>query len=78
MNSDVLLENGPLLSLAVTMPTVYIETSIVSYYTSRPSRDLVTAVRQQITREWWETNRLGFETYVSMSMSALSSVLLTN
>ena len=49
----------------VIMSTVYIETSVVSYYTSRPSRDLVTAARQQITREWWETNRLGFETYIS-------------
>jgi len=33
---------------------VYIETSIVSYYVARPSRDLVTAARQQVTREWWE------------------------
>ena len=65
MNSDILLENETLLSLVVTMSTVYIETSVVSYYTSRPSRDLVTAARQQITREWWETNRLGFETYIS-------------
>ena len=47
------------------MSKVYIETSVVSYYTSRPSRDLVTAARQQVTREWWETSRLGFETYVS-------------
>ena len=65
MNSDVLLKKGPLLSLVVTMSTVYIETRVVSYYTSRPSRDLVTANRQQITREWWETSRLGFETYIS-------------
>ncbi|HYN77430.1 MAG TPA: hypothetical protein VES73_06535 [Lamprocystis sp. (in: g-proteobacteria)] len=35
-------------------PTIYLETSVVSYLTSRPSRDLVTAARQQITREWWE------------------------
>ena len=35
-------------------PSVYIETSVVSYLTSRPSRDLVVAGHQQITREWWE------------------------
>jgi predicted nucleic acid-binding protein len=47
-------------------PKVYIETSVVSYYTSRPSRDLVTAARQQVTREWWEESRNKFETYISI------------
>jgi hypothetical protein len=46
-------------------PKVYLETSVVSYYTSRPSRDLVTAARQQVTREWWEESRSQFETYIS-------------
>lgn len=31
--------------------TVYIETSVVSYFTSRPSRDLIIAARQEITHE---------------------------
>lgn len=35
-------------------PSVYIETSVVSYLTARPSRDLVTATYQQITRYWWK------------------------
>ena len=34
-------------------PTVYIETSVVRYLTARPSRDLVIAAYQEITREWW-------------------------
>ena len=34
-------------------PTVYIETTIPSYLTARPSRDLVLAAHQQITGEWW-------------------------
>jgi len=44
---------------------VYIETSVISYYTSRPSRDLVTAARQQVTREWWEEMRQQFGSYIS-------------
>ncbi len=34
---------------------VYIETTIPSYLTARPSRDLIKAAQQQITREWWQT-----------------------
>lgn len=34
-------------------PTVYIETSVISYLTSRPSRDLIAAARQELTRRWW-------------------------
>jgi hypothetical protein len=32
-------------------PKVYLETTIPSYLMARPSRDLVTAAHQQITRE---------------------------
>ncbi len=34
-------------------PKVYIETSVISYYTARPSRDLIVAGHQQITQDWW-------------------------
>jgi len=33
---------------------IYLETSIVSYYAARPSRDLVIAARQEITHEVWK------------------------
>ena len=33
--------------------SVYVDTSIVSYLTARPSRDLVIAAQQTMTREWW-------------------------
>jgi len=36
-------------------PRLYVETSVLSYLTARPSRDVVVAAHQQITREWWET-----------------------
>ena len=34
-------------------PSVYVETSIVSYLKARPSRDLIVAAQQAMTREWW-------------------------
>ena len=45
--------------------TVYIETSIVSYLTSRPSNDIRVAANQNTTIEWWETRRALFDLYVS-------------
>lgn len=50
--------------------TVYLETSIISYLTARPSRDLVTAARQELTREWWELRRAAFDIYVSAAVIA--------
>ena len=44
---------------------VYLETTIVSYLCVRPSRDLVVAAHQQITREWWATQRSRFDLYTS-------------
>ena len=45
--------------------TVYVESSVISYLASRPSRDLVTAARQTITLEWWEERRRQYEVYIS-------------
>ena len=44
---------------------VYIETSVISYLASRPSRDLVVAGRQQLTHIWWETRRSAFDLVIS-------------
>jgi hypothetical protein len=44
---------------------VYLETSVVSYLTARPSRDLIRAARQQITREWWDARKGDFDLFVS-------------
>jgi hypothetical protein len=46
-------------------PKLYLESTIPSYYVARPSRDLVTAAHQQITRDWWARRAKDFEIYVS-------------
>jgi predicted nucleic acid-binding protein len=46
-------------------PLVYIETSVVSYLTARPSRDLLTAARQAWTIEWWEIAPIHWEIAIS-------------
>jgi hypothetical protein len=43
---------------------VYLETSVVSYLTAFPSRDVVVAGHQQVTRDWW-SRRARFELFVS-------------
>ena len=45
-------------------PKVYLETTIVSYFAARPSRDIVTAAHQQLTQEWWEGRRSDFEVFI--------------
>lgn len=45
--------------------TVYIESSVISYLASRPSRDLVIAARQAITIEWWEVRRRQYDVFIS-------------
>jgi len=46
-------------------PKVYIETTIISYLASKPSRDLIAAAHQQITHQWWETRLPDFDVYIS-------------
>ncbi len=44
---------------------VYLETTVVSYYTADPSRDLVIAGRQESTREFWKQLGQELAPYVS-------------
>jgi hypothetical protein len=46
------------------LPKVYIETSIPSYLTARPSRDLVLAGNQETTKMWW-LRRQSYDLYIS-------------
>ena len=53
--------------------TIYIETSIVSYLTARPSRNIITAARQELTREWWDQDRDHYDLFISEFVLAESS-----
>ncbi len=46
-------------------PKVYLETSVISYLVSRPSRDLIIAANLQTTQEWWRTRRQYFDLFIS-------------
>jgi hypothetical protein len=46
-------------------PTVYVETSVISYLVARKSKDARVAANQELTLEWWRTRRDRFELYVS-------------
>jgi len=46
-------------------PKAYIETSVISYLAGRPTRDVVIAAHQEITRQWWETRAPAFDLLVS-------------
>ena len=50
------------------METVYLETTIISYLASEPSRDLIVAGHQQITREWWTQRRALFACSISQEV----------
>ena len=46
-------------------PIVYIESSVISYLVSRPSRDVVISGRQAISHDWWDNHRYRFDLRVS-------------
>ena len=46
-------------------PKVYLETSIISYLTAFPSKDVITAGHQLTTFDWWENHRRKFEIVAS-------------
>ena len=46
-------------------PTVYLETTIVSYLTSWRSPQLIMAAHQEATRAWWDEHKSSFDVFVS-------------
>lgn len=49
----------------MSLPKLYLETTIPSYLTARRSRDLRLAADQETTEEWWESKRHEYELFVS-------------
>jgi len=48
------------------LPSVYVETSVISYLAARSSpTNLRVAANQETTREWWGSRREKFDLYVS-------------
>ena len=45
--------------------SVYIETSVPSYLTATPSRDVRAAAWQQITSQWWDEMRADYDLFTS-------------
>lgn len=46
-------------------PSLYLETTIPSYYTARVSQNLIVAAHQAITQEWWQQEALKYNIYIS-------------
>jgi len=44
---------------------VYIETSVISYLTARPSNDIRAMANQNVTIEWWEMQRSNYDVFIS-------------
>jgi predicted nucleic acid-binding protein len=47
------------------LPTLYLETTVISYQVARPSRDLVIAAHQECTHRWWEVRRTEYQLFIS-------------
>lgn len=61
----MLIINNSFAILSNVKRSIYIETSVISYLTSRGSRDLVISARQEETRQLWPRLLTEFESYVS-------------
>ena len=54
-------------------PKIYLKTTIISYLAARPSKDLITAAHQQVTRDWWQNRRRDFDLFSSQLVIQESS-----
>ena len=46
-------------------PTLYVESSIVSYLRARPSGHVISAARQLVTQRWWQQERQNYQLFTS-------------
>jgi len=61
-------EQNRLMGSNIIKPSVYIETTIISYFTSKPSNDLLVLSRQRITEEWWNSKLPELDCYISQAV----------
>jgi predicted nucleic acid-binding protein len=45
--------------------SIYLDTSVVSYHTSKPSRDIIVLAHQEITRQWWHMAVKRYDVFIS-------------
>ena len=64
-NSDRFINIDDHVDSMAKKETIYLETSLVSYYTAKASRDIVTLAHQQITRDWWDLYHNLYTFYIS-------------
>ena len=64
-HEDILLYSTKMSYNVNMLPIVYIETTVISYLASRPTRDIVNASRVAITFDWWEKHRHRFNLKIS-------------
>jgi hypothetical protein len=46
-------------------PSVYIESTVISFYANRRSKDLIVAAYQEISADWWENELHKYQPYIS-------------
>jgi hypothetical protein len=57
--------NRPQIRAVSESQSKYIESTIPSYVVARPARDLLQAARQQLTRDWWDFQRVKQDLFTS-------------
>jgi len=57
-------------SMSELQKSIYIETTIPSYATAKPSMDIISATRQNITKLFWEYERNKYRLYISQFVLA--------
>jgi predicted nucleic acid-binding protein len=51
--------------MKLAKPSLYVETTIPSYLTSRPSKDALISGQRAATKVWWRSRRAAFELFTS-------------
>jgi hypothetical protein len=49
---------------------VYLESSVISYLTVRPSRDVIKIAKQELMRQWWKSYKAKYDLHVSSFVMA--------